>query len=255
MADIVHYDSQFLTTFKYLIIRPGFLTKEYWAGRRVRYVNPIKLYVFISFVFFLFFAILTHTPEQPAKKKVKAPKKEGVVDLSAMNTAYNSVAQFDSLQAALPPSKRLTGVEYRWQRRIAALKEGGKTADDVIIEMFSHNLPKIMFLLMPLFALMVKWTHRKRKLVYTDHAIFTIHIHSFLFIILFVGLVLRFFVHDDLPLDLAYWGGFFYLVFALKSAYQQGFLKSFVKGALLFFGYIFFAMLVFMGFIFAVLSV
>nr|WP_295865291.1 DUF3667 domain-containing protein [uncultured Chitinophaga sp.] len=254
VADIVHYDSQFLTTLKYLIIRPGFLTQEYWAGRRVRYVNPIKLYVFISFVFFLFFAILTHAPEQHTEKKVKAPKKEGGVVLSAMDTEYSSVAQFDSLQAALPPAKRLTGVEYRWQRRVAALKEGGKTAEDVIMEMFSHNLPKIMFLLMPLFALLVKWTHRKRKLVYTDHAIFTIHIHSFLFIILFVGLVLRFFVHDELPLNLAYWVGFFYLVFALKSAYQQGFGKAFLKGALLFFGYIFIAMLVFMGFIFAVLS-
>lgn len=255
MADIVHYDSQFLTTLKYLVTRPAFLTKEYWAGRRVRYVNPIKLYVFISFVFFLFFAILTHEPGHAPEKKVKAPKKEGAIDLSAMDTEYSGVAQFDSLQAALPPSKRLTGIEYRWQRRIAELKEDGKTAEDVIIEMFSHNLPKIMFLLMPLFALMVKWTHRKRHLVYTDHAIFTIHIHSFLYIILFVGLVLRFFVHDDLPLNLAYWGGFFYLVFALRNAYQQGFWKAFVKGAVLFFGYMFIAMVVFMGFIFAVLSV
>ncbi len=53
VADIFHYDSQFLLTLKYLLFRPGFLTREYMAGRRVRYVNPIKLYVFVSFVFFL----------------------------------------------------------------------------------------------------------------------------------------------------------------------------------------------------------
>ncbi|NML41003.1 DUF3667 domain-containing protein [Chitinophaga sp. G-6-1-13] len=273
VADIVHYDSRFLTTIKYLVIRPAFLTKEYWAGRRVRYVNPIQLYVFISFVFFLFFTILTHTPGHADKKKTahnekitleeKAvdkedtahQKKDDVIDLSAMDTNYGSAAEFDSLQAALPPGKRLTGIEYRWQRRIAGLKEEGKTADQAIMEMFSHNLPKIMFLLMPLFALMVKWSHRKRKLVYVDHAIFTIHIHSFLFIILFVGLVLRYFVHDDLPLNLAYWGGFFYLVLALRNAYQQSFWKSLIKGSLLFAGYMFIAAMVFMVFIFAVLSV
>ncbi|MGN7821233.1 DUF3667 domain-containing protein [Chitinophaga sp. 22536] len=262
VADIVHYDSKFLTTLKYLVVRPGFLTKEYWAGRRKRYVNPIQLYIFISFVFFLFFAILTHSPEDHVNRKKTAhktapahPKDDEEVDLSAMDTHYSSEAEFDSLQAALPPDKRLTGVEYRWQRRIAGLKEGGQTADQVIMEMFSHSLPKIMFLLMPLFALMVKWSHRKRKLVYTDHAIFTIHIHSFLFIILFVGLVVRYFVHDDMPLDLAYWGGFFYLVLALKNAYQQSFWKSFFKGTLLFTGYVFIAAIVFMAFIFAVLSV
>ncbi|NLR66622.1 DUF3667 domain-containing protein [Chitinophaga varians] len=262
VADIVHYDSKFLTTLKYLVVRPGFLTKEYWAGRRKRYVNPIQLYIFISFVFFLFFAILTHSPEDHADRKKTVhketavhPKDDKVVDLSAMDTHYSSEAEFDSLQAALPPDKRLTGVEYRWQRRIAGLKESGQTADQVIMEMFSHSLPKIMFLLMPLFALMVKWSHRKRKLVYTDHAIFTIHIHSFLFIILFVGLVVRYFVHDDMPLDLAYWGGFFYLVLALKNAYQQSFWKSFFKGTLLFTGYVFIAAIVFMAFIFAVLSV
>lgn len=262
VADIVHYDSRFLTTLKYLIIRPAFLTKEYWVGRRKRYVNPIQLYVFISFVFFLFFAILTHSPGEHADKKKTAHKEktaqeksDKVIDLSAMDTNYSSEAEFDSLQAALPPASRLTGMEYRWQRRIAGLKEEGQTADQAVMEMFSHNLPKIMFLLMPLFALMVKWTHRKRKLVYTDHAIFTIHIHSFLFIILFVGLVLRYFVHDELPLNLAYWGGFFYLVLALKNAYQQTFWKSLVKGGLLFTGYMFIAATVFMVFIFAVLSV
>lgn len=262
VADIVHYDSKFLTTLKYLVIRPAFLTKEYWAGRRKRYVNPIQLYIFISFVFFLFFAILTHSPGEHADKKKTAhqektahEKDDDVVDLSAMDTNYSSTEEFDSLQAALPPDKRLTGIEYRWQRRIAGLKEDGQTADQVITEMFVHNLPKLMFLLMPLFALMVKWSHRKRGLVYTDHAIFTIHIHSFLFIILFVGLVLRYFVHDDLPLNLAYWGGFLYLVLALRNAYQQSFRKALFKGVLLLTGYMFIAVTVFVLFIFAVLSV
>ncbi len=53
--DITHFDGKFFETMKYLLIRPGFLTKEYGKGRRAGYLNPIKMYVFTSAFFFLIF--------------------------------------------------------------------------------------------------------------------------------------------------------------------------------------------------------
>jgi hypothetical protein len=53
--DITHYDGKFFSTTKFLIIRPGFLPKEYIEGRRARYLHPIRMYVFSSAVFFLIF--------------------------------------------------------------------------------------------------------------------------------------------------------------------------------------------------------
>ena len=52
-ADVTHYDSQLFSTLKYLILKPGFLTKQYNAGKRLSYLNPIRMYIFISAVFFL----------------------------------------------------------------------------------------------------------------------------------------------------------------------------------------------------------
>ncbi|HSZ87660.1 MAG TPA: DUF3667 domain-containing protein [Puia sp.] len=66
-SDITHYDSKVFVTLKDLIFKPGFLTKEYNAGRRVTYLNPVRLYVFISAVFFSSFL--------QAKKKMKKMKK------------------------------------------------------------------------------------------------------------------------------------------------------------------------------------
>lgn len=253
VADIVHYDSQLLATLKYLIIRPGFLTKEYWAGRRMRYVNPIKLYIFISAVFFFFFLALAGShKDHNARPGIQTDLAD--IEVGDVGSDYKSVAEYDSAQAAKPANKRYTGLEDRMQRRLARMRESKQSAKEVIREMFTHNLPKIMFILMPLFALLVKWTHRKRHLVYADHAIFTVHIHSFLFIILFVGLVIRYFVHDDLPLDLAYWGAFFYLVFALKNAYQQSFRKSLLKALLLYCGYFTVAVILFVVFLLGVLA-
>ncbi|WP_343744045.1 DUF3667 domain-containing protein [Chitinophaga sp.] len=257
VADIVHYDSQFLKTLKYLTIRPGFLTKEYWAGRRVRYVNPIKLYVFASFVFFFAMALINNSKDHGKKPVVHAStattrtEEKQVYD----GTDYRSVAEYDSVQASLPADKRNHGLEDRMERNLARMREHKQGSRAAFVEMFVHNLPKIMFILMPLFALMVKWTHRKRGLVYTDHAIFTIHFHAFLFIILLVALVIRFFIHRETPLNLAYWGIFLYLLLALRNAYQQSFWKALIKALLLYLGYFIVALTVFVLFFFVVLLV
>ena len=51
--DITHFDGKFFSTTKFLIIRPGFLPKEYIEGRRARYLHPIRMYVFSSALFFV----------------------------------------------------------------------------------------------------------------------------------------------------------------------------------------------------------
>jgi len=53
--DITHFDSNFFTTVKDLIIRPGFLSKEYMIGKRASYLHPVRMYVFTSAMFFLIF--------------------------------------------------------------------------------------------------------------------------------------------------------------------------------------------------------
>src|SRR3990170_1171261 len=53
--DITHFDGKFFTTLKDLLIRPGFLSAEYIKGRRMSYLNPVRMYVFTSAIFFLIF--------------------------------------------------------------------------------------------------------------------------------------------------------------------------------------------------------
>ncbi len=51
--DVTHFDGKFFSTVKYLLKKPGFLSKEYMNGRRASYLNPIRMYVFTSAIFFL----------------------------------------------------------------------------------------------------------------------------------------------------------------------------------------------------------
>ncbi|WP_431211013.1 DUF3667 domain-containing protein [Puia sp. P3] len=52
--DITHFDGKFFETVKFLMWKPGFLSKQYMAGRRMSYLNPIRMYVFTSAIFFIF---------------------------------------------------------------------------------------------------------------------------------------------------------------------------------------------------------
>ncbi|MDO6430877.1 DUF3667 domain-containing protein [Flavitalea sp. BT771] len=51
--DITHFDGKFFATVKYLLRKPGFLSAEYAVGRRAAYLNPIRMYVFTSAIFFI----------------------------------------------------------------------------------------------------------------------------------------------------------------------------------------------------------
>jgi len=53
--DITHFDGKFFTTLKDLLLYPGFLSAEYMKGKRMSYLNPVRMYVFTSAVFFLIF--------------------------------------------------------------------------------------------------------------------------------------------------------------------------------------------------------
>lgn len=69
IEDFTHYDGQFWKTIKYLLFRPGKLTKEYLAGKRQTYVAPVKLYIFISFITFFLPSLFASSEEEPGRKE------------------------------------------------------------------------------------------------------------------------------------------------------------------------------------------
>ena len=62
--DITHFDGKFFSTLKDLLFRPGFLPREYMNGRRASYLNPVRMYIFTSFVFFLIFFSAFHLDDK-----------------------------------------------------------------------------------------------------------------------------------------------------------------------------------------------
>lgn len=268
--DITHYDSKFLQTFKYLFTKPGLLTRQYVDGRRMDYVNPIRLYIFTSFVFFLVLSIFNHPEEKKnnmdevntklEKKMEKFGKKREELqaaiakgdkdsvklkeELKNVNTAEllftgpgttveQAIGRYDSLQQALPADERDGFVMRAIMHRSLKVQYGGQEAQRTIGETLKHNLPKLMFILLPFFALLLKMVYFRRKMYYTEHAIFTIHIHTLIFMLSLLAFLIYQFWHYD---GLYAWMMlivYIYFIIALKRFYGGSTGKALLKSILI----------------------
>jgi hypothetical protein len=78
--DLTHADSRLWSTILALLFKPGFLTREFLSGRRVRYLPPLRLYLVLSVLFFL---VLGLTHHEPRIMTVKSDKGTPAVVLSS----------------------------------------------------------------------------------------------------------------------------------------------------------------------------
>ncbi len=90
--DLTHFDGKFLSTLKYLLFRPGFLSQEYLRGKRTSYLHPIRMYVFTSAIFFLiFFSFYQKSSEDVVKLDEKQQTTAGLIkELEEKKTALVS---------------------------------------------------------------------------------------------------------------------------------------------------------------------
>lgn len=255
-ADVIHYDSKTLITLKYLLFRPGFLTQEYTAGKRVRYVNPIKFYIFTSFVFFFSYFAFTHKDEKGDTQGVVVTESYNLKDDDKTDSIanawtgklekYKDEKDYLAAQKALPEGQRDGFFTKQAVRQYFKQKERKEKGEEGINERFQHNYPKMMFVLLPLFALYLKWFYRRnKKYFYADHAIFSLHFHTFFFIFYLFTTILDWLFNVDFISVFGLIVVFIYLMLSLKKIYGG---KSFWKALLLVLLYSFTLLLVFTGF-------
>ena len=82
----------------------------------------------------------------------------------------------------------------------------------------------------PVLALLLSVFYWKRKLHFICHLVFSVHIHSFVFLLNILLVTMSFLYH--LPgwvFGISILGGNVYIYMALKRLYGQGYLKTFVK--------------------------
>ena len=81
--DLTHYENAFWRTIKNLLFKPSALTSEYLSGKRLSYLAPVRLYIFISFITFFLITVIPDAEDRLVKSNqtqtTKVTDKNGVV--------------------------------------------------------------------------------------------------------------------------------------------------------------------------------
>jgi hypothetical protein len=168
-----------------------------------------------------------------------------LVSFSGKDTAYQSIADYDSVQKKLPAGERDNFLKRWIAHQNIHLKEkyhhDNKAIWTAILNKFKHLFPQMLFVSLPLFALLLKLVYIRRKnFFYVNHVVFTIHLYCATFIIILLG-----FLITELGKiwagESSDWGslfitfaGMFYWYKSLRNFYQQGRAKTLLKYFLLF---------------------
>jgi hypothetical protein len=320
---VLNVDTRVFRTLGPLIFKPGFLTQEYFSGRRIRYVSPVRLFFFLAVLTFLLaqfslpedmasgengngvvqvntagkdeiskaktidevekfrakalaelkdakkeaaavpmvgFALDAAREEinKKADKRIEQLKDQNAVGITENSTTLKNDKAPDDDEGgnisfngeAWDAKKNPIKIGWvpdsinQWFNSLAkrATTNGKRVSKDpkVIIEAVLSSLPMTLFIMLPIFALLLKALFIFKRRLYMEHLIVALHSHAFLMIAIFILILFN---------DLGTWFSAtawvavpvgiltallwiwmpIYLFLMQKRVYQQGWILTFIK--------------------------
>lgn len=86
-ASFISYDSRVWRTITHILIKPGYVTEQYCAGKRVQYANPFRFFLTVSIVFFLMLQVALQFSDSSIIKINPANNNGKIFNLSIDSTA------------------------------------------------------------------------------------------------------------------------------------------------------------------------
>ncbi len=181
---MTHIDGRFWSTVRMLLHSPGQLTLDYFADRRARHVSPLQLYLVLSIAFFALTAANTN------------------MTVTATPTPTSTAAAPDASQGgadvALDPGE-CDKIDLNWpwlQARLRSacqrqITDNGKSA----VHAFGSYVPKMMFVFLPLMALIMMPLYLAPRHYYVEHLVFFLHAHAALFLVMSADMLLGMLAH------------------------------------------------------------
>ena len=215
-----------------LLLQPGRLTLEYLRGRRVRYIQPLRLYLTFSLIFFALMKFsgmsIVETDHAPgtALVHIGAAPTGAPRGLTPMPNQDNEV-----LRNAITTAEKL---HAGWGKRVADfLAQPQERIGSQLSKTFFSYAPYALFALMPVFALLLKLLYLGTGRRYGAHLLFALHTNAFAFALLALQLIIPSgwgFVHFALLVWMVV-----YLPLAMRRVYGSGWAVTLLRWIVLMF--------------------
>lgn len=213
-GDMFELDSRLWRTLIPLAIRPGYLTAEYLRGRRARYMPPFRMYLVMSFIFFLLTTAFTESSaiDESVNDEVRITglsiNGDGVNlrvgdgdddDDDSQDTAGEAGLTNDNAlpgdqdasaddEDDIPCEADFDEIGMPWLNRYITERRAEAICDHIkddngqrFTERFTQNLAVGALALLPLLAMLLKFLYPLSRRYYVEHLLMLVHYHSFLF--------------------------------------------------------------------------
>jgi hypothetical protein len=236
----VALDGRLWRTLQALLFRPGFLTREYFAGRRRRYIRPGRLFLVLSLVAFAALRLFADEPvrldAEPTVPAAAGTKKRAnaTIDAGAIALRFDDDLNFRFEGGDATIAGTLNKRADRFNRL---------PREDKIDQIFAGVVrygPYAMFALLPAYALLLQLVYvgragryPGRPNRYAEHLVFGAHTHAFLFLALLLTAI------PWPPLRGALWlWVILYFLWSMKAVYRGRWSGVLARALVIFVGYL-----------------
>jgi hypothetical protein len=214
---LTHADGRFWKTIRALLLSPGKLTQEYFLDHRERYLPPVRLYIVLSILFFGLAqfgesnfktavelspadAAAASAAQAQALEQARAACANDDGDDSGLGRAIRAkcVAELENNGAAA--KKQLTdlshcnfkfGPDWLWRRVHASCQRAVQDRGAALNATLKRNVPRMMFVLLPLVAAFMLPLYRHPRRLYVEHLVYFLHTQAAMYLAFIIFLLLK----------------------------------------------------------------
>lgn len=217
--ELTGYDGRVMETIRGLA-RPGLLTREYIEGRRAHYLPPVRVYLFVSVIYFV---IAASVPDEMSISDAGSISGPGGMQIGITETGEDKAMSAEDRAALLA---EIDTAAWYLRPMIRAMAEDPAGFRQ---RMFTI-MPRVFFVLLPVFAGLVALFYRRRH--FPTALVFAVHLHAFAFVVFAISEALKFTGNAHLAERVGAVLAVIFAIYALKSfraVYGGGWPKTIAK--------------------------
>ena len=146
ISNYFSFDARFFKSFIPLMLRPGLLAKRFIAGKRLLYLHPAQMYLFISVVFFFLFSSIVRDQVAELDKQIEKGLNLSPVQLDSIaNEKLMDSAKIADLTNTLKDSKFIEGLDEDGKAAIDSIINSNSNSDGMVIskDVFGYDSKKV----------------------------------------------------------------------------------------------------------------
>ncbi len=157
LHEFTDLDSKAIRSIKYLLFSPGRLTAEWRAGREGSFIKPVRLFIVVNIIYFLF------------------------LHYFQVNTI---VVPLDSQYSQQIYSRKIQPIV---DEQIRASHTTFKKFEEKYDEVSSEQAKTLVILMVPIFASILALLYIRKHLYFVEHLVFSLHFYAFFLLLISIG--------------------------------------------------------------------